>query len=60
MNHVGAELAFHFARWALQRDAALVEDRIRGAIAAVAASSTPARSIIGPCLSALLVLHPAA
>ena len=55
-----AELAFRFTRWALQQDSALVEGRIRAALAADAIPSTRARSVIAPCLSALLTLHRAA
>ena len=54
-----AELAFRFVRWALQRDAILVEDRIRAALTEVALLSPPVRNVIGPCLSALLRLHQA-
>jgi hypothetical protein len=55
-----AELAFRFVRWALQRDPALVQGRVRATLAADAMPSSPARSVIVPCLSALLTLHRAA
>jgi hypothetical protein len=55
-----AELAFRFLRWALQQDAALVEGRIRAALASDALPSGPARSVVVPCLTALLELRRAA
>jgi hypothetical protein len=55
-----AELAFRFVRWALQQDPNRVAGRIRAALAADAMPSAPARSVVAPCLSALLRLHQAA
>jgi hypothetical protein len=55
-----AALAFRFVRWALEQDAALVAARIVAALATTELSRSATRSVIEPCLSALLTLHRAA
>lgn len=55
-----AELAFRFVRWALEQDAALVAGRVAAALAESAMSNSATRSVIQPCLSALLTLTRAA
>jgi hypothetical protein len=55
-----AALAFRFLRWALEQDAALVAGRVVAALAATELSGSATRSVIEPCLSALLTLHRAA
>jgi hypothetical protein len=55
-----AELAFRFVRWALEQDAALVGARVVAALAETETSTSATRSVIQPCLSALLTLSRAA
>jgi hypothetical protein len=49
-----AELAFRFLRWALERDFALVSERIELACEAPALRAHAAREVAVPCLRALL------
>ncbi|HKY34987.1 MAG TPA: ferritin-like domain-containing protein [Polyangiaceae bacterium] len=49
-----AELAFQFVRWALERDYDAVQARIVAALAEYQAPSPALRSVVAPCLEALL------
>lgn len=55
-----AELAFRFVRWALERSGALVAERIESALESELAQTHAARSVVQPCLSALVSLSRAA
>jgi hypothetical protein len=49
-----AELAFQFVRWALERDYAAVQARIVAALTQYDAPTPAVRSVVAPCLEALL------
>jgi hypothetical protein len=49
-----AELAFRFVRWALGVGGSAVSERIEAALASELGQSHAARSVAGPCLSALI------
>jgi hypothetical protein len=49
-----AELAFQFVRWALERDQASVKARIVAALTQYDAPTPAVRSVVAPCLEALL------
>ena len=51
-----AELAFRFVRWALARARTLVVERIQAALGSDLSQSRVARSVVEPCLSALVAL----
>jgi hypothetical protein len=53
-----AELAFQFVRWALEQDFATVSGRIVAALAEYRAPSAAVRSVVVPCLDALLANAP--
>lgn len=55
-----AELAFAFVRWALERDPAVVSQRVNAALAAASNLGRAARSVAKPCLQALLAAQVAA
>jgi hypothetical protein len=55
-----AELAFQFVRWALQQDFAVVQRRIMAALTQYDAPTAAVRSVVAPCLEALLLQGEAA
>jgi hypothetical protein len=55
-----AELAFQFVRWALQQDFAVAQRRIMAALTRYDAPAAAVRSVVAPCLEALLLQGEAA
>jgi hypothetical protein len=55
-----AELAFQFVRWALKRDYAVTQRRIMAALTQYSAPTAAVRSVVAPCLEALLLQGEAA
>jgi hypothetical protein len=55
-----AELAFQFVRWALEQDFAVTQRRIMAALTQFSAPTAAVRSVVAPCLEALLLQGEAA